>query len=453
MSSRALVLFTRDLRVNDNPALADAAAAHGALLPLFVFDQRLLAGPAGAPGRVRFLLDSLEDLAAALRERGAPLVVRRGDPARVALALAGEHAVDAIYVSDDYSPWARRRLGALEDGARQAGIAVHRRPGVTVLPPGAVVPAGGEHYRVFTPYFRAWSEVPLRDLRPAPERIAPLAGVEPGELPAAIEIAAGSPPPQCARGGERVASSLLEAWAAGPVADYGAGHDELAHEGTSRLSAHLHFGTLSPVQAARAVGRGAGPESFVRQLCWRDFYHQLLAAEPRIVSEDYHSRGDDWSTDTDALAAWSEGLTGYPIVDAGMRQLAREGYMHNRARLIVGSFLTKHMYIDWREGAAHFARLLTDADVACNTGNWQWIAGTGTDTRPNRILNPLRQAKQLDPHGDYVRRHVPELAEIPGALIHTPWKLPTTARPRSYPKPLVELDGALTRLRERRGAP
>ena len=272
-----------------------------------------------------------------------------------------------------------------------------------------------------------------------------------GPLPALAELTADSPPANQASGGERAAARLLAQWAAGPVADYGSSRDELALDETSRLSAHLHFGTLSAAQAARAVGRGDGPESFIRQLCWRDFYIQLLAAEPRIVVEDYRSRGDRWADDPASLAAWTEGLTGYPIVDAGMRQLRLEGYMHNRARLIVGSFLTKHLYIDWRAGAAHFARLLADADVASNIGNWQWVAGTGTDTRPNRVLNPLRQAERLDPHGDYVRRYVTELADIPGALAHTPWKLPPSARPRTYPAPIVDLEGAVTRLRERRG--
>lgn len=187
--------------------------------------------------------------------------------------------------------------------------------------------------------------------------------------------------------------------------------------------------------------RGVGPVAFLRQLAWRDFHHQVLAARPRSAWADYRARGDRWRTDEKEIAAWREGRTGYPVVDAAMRQLLHEGWMHNRGRLLVASFLTKTLYVDWRVGARHFLDLLVDGDLANNQLNWQWTAGTGTDTRPNRVLNPLAQARRFDPRGDYVRRWVPELAGLKGTAVHQPWKLPGPDRARlDYPDPIVDLD-------------
>jgi len=213
------------------------------------------------------------------------------------------------------------------------------------------------------------------------------------------------------------------------------------------LSPYLHFGCLSASAVlARSEDRPGG-EAFARQLCWRDFYHQVLAARPDFPYTDYRSRGKRWRRSERLAEAWRRGLTGYPIVDAGMRQLEHEGFMHNRARLITASFLTKTMRIDWRLGAEHFARLLIDGDLACNTGNWQWVAGTGNDTRPNRILNPLRQARRFDHDGEYVRRYVPELATVAGRAVHEPWRLPPGERHRlDYPQPVIDYVAATEEL-------
>ncbi|MBB0246897.1 deoxyribodipyrimidine photo-lyase, partial [Streptomyces alkaliphilus] len=246
---------------------------------------------------------------------------------------------------------------------------------------------------------------------------------------------------------EREGRRRMTEWLTGGVLDYADRHDDLAGDGTSRLSPHLHFGCVSPVELvrrARGVG-GAGAEAFVRQVAWRDFHHQVLAARPECSRHDYRGREDRWrSADGEAaeeVAAWREGRTGYPIVDAAMRQLAAEGWMHNRGRLLVGSFLTKTLYVDWRVGAEHFLSLLVDGDIANNQMNWQWIAGTGTDTRPNRVLNPLTQAGRFDPDGTYVRRWVPELAEVEGSSVHQPWRLEGLDRARigDYPDPIVDL--------------
>ena len=237
----------------------------------------------------------------------------------------------------------------------------------------------------------------------------------------------------------------------GAVRRYGKQHDDLPGDATSRLSPYLRFGCVSPLELAlEASGRRGS--AFARQLCWRDFHHQVLAAYPELPRRDYRHRGDNWSRSQLALEAWQQGMTGYPIVDAGMRQLAREGYMHNRARLITASFLTKDLYLDWRRGAWHFWDLLADGDVANNAGNWQWVAGTGNDTRPNRVFNPLRQAERFDPDGDYVRRYVPELAGIDGKAVHQPWKIgPLERQMIDYPEPIVDHADAAGQFKARRG--
>ena len=232
---------------------------------------------------------------------------------------------------------------------------------------------------------------------------------------------------------------------------YDHSHDDLAADATSRLSPYLHFGCLSPLEVAERASAVAVGASFVRQLAWRDFYHQLLDARPETSHDDMRARGDRWRKDEEGLAAWKEGRTGYPIVDAGMRQLLREGFIHNRARLITASFLTKDLYVDWREGAGHYLDWLVDGDVANNSGNWQWVAGTGADTRPNRVFNPIRQAKRFDPRGEYVRRYVPELAGIGDATVHEPWKLEAAERAGlDYPEPIVDHAEATARFLRRR---
>jgi deoxyribodipyrimidine photo-lyase len=233
---------------------------------------------------------------------------------------------------------------------------------------------------------------------------------------------------------------------------YGERADDLAGHMTSRLSPYLHFGCLSVVEVVSAVRGDPAADGFVRQLCWRDFHHQVTAAFPDIDRRDYRPRGDRWRDDPDGLVAWKDGRTGFPIVDAGMRQLRAEGWIHNRARLVVASFLVKDLRIDWREGAAHFLRWLVDGDVANNSGNWQWVAGTGNDTRPNRVLDPDRQARRHDPAGEYVRRYVPELAGLDGAVALRPWTLaPAERRRLDYPERLVDHDEARAEFLRRRG--
>ncbi|MET8229459.1 deoxyribodipyrimidine photo-lyase [Micromonospora sp. NPDC005298] len=426
----AIVLLTRDLRVHDHPALATTCAAFDRVVPLYVLDP----GLAGlSANRTRFLHQALAELRTELRERGGDLVVRHGDPVAETIRLAGEVGATAVALSADVSHHARRRERLLRAECERHRLHLRLFPGLTVVEPGALRPGGGaSHYRVFSPYHRAWSASRWREELAAPRRIDLPDGVRVGRLPAL-------PPggsPDAAAGGERVARQRLTDWL--PDLDrYGDQHDDMAGDDTSRLSPYLRFGCVSPLTVANRAGDRSGP--FVRQVCWRDFYYQVTAAFPAISTRAYRSGATErWRYDDDALAAWTEGRTGMPIVDAGMRQLRAQGWMHNRARLITAGYLTKHLGQDWRAGVAVFFAWLLDGDVANNSGNWQWVAGTGNDTKPYRGFNPVRQAERYDPAGDYVRRWVPELAGVSGRAVHQPWRLPDELRRTlDYPPPLA----------------
>jgi deoxyribodipyrimidine photo-lyase len=446
----AIVLFNRDLRLNDHPALAAAAKADR-VVPLFVFDEALLRSRFAAPNRVAFMREALADLDHSLKRTGGRLFVRRGDPVREALALARECGASELHVSADWSAYARAREQRLARACEEERIELRLHPGVTIVEPGAVTPTGGDHFKVFTPYHRAWSAAPRRQGHGAPRRLRVPSGLAAGRLPALAKLTAGAPSAERAPGGEREGRRLMRAFLRDGIGRYDERHDDLPGDATSRLSAHLRWGCLSPLELAREAGerRGGGP--YVRQLCWRDFHHQVLAAVPSLPHRDYRPRKDRWSRSQRALEAWREGLTGYPLVDAAMRQLAAEGFMHNRARMTVASFLTKDLYVDWRAGAWHFWDLLADGEIANNAGNWQWVAGTGNDSRPNRVLNPLRQAERFDPDGEYVRRYLPELAAIDGKAVHRPWLLPAKER-NGYPAPIVDHDEAAAAFKAHRGA-
>jgi deoxyribodipyrimidine photo-lyase len=438
-----VVLFTRDLRVHDHPALAAAVERAERIVSLFVLDPAVLRS-FGASNRVSFLLDALADLGASLAARGGALVVRRGDAVNEAMRVAVESGACAIHLSEDVSGFAQAREDRLRHAARRERLEVRSFPGVTVVPPGDLSPSGRTGpFRVFTPYWNRWRETARRSVLPAPESV-PAHELPPGRLPEVRELTGGTPAASLPRGGETEGRARLSAWLRDGLGDYESRRDDLAVAGTSGLSPYLHFGCVSPLEVVERAGAGPAGGAFARQLCWRDFHHQQLAAEPAMVGRDLRPRGDSWRADRQDLAAWKEGRTGYPLVDAGMRQLLAEGTMHNRARLVVASFLTKHLYLDWRLGAAHFAAHLVDGDVANNVGNWQWVAGTGADTRPNRVLNPVRQAQRFDPDGTFVRRHVPELGGIDGPEVHEPWRL-RALRSRGYPAPIVDHEEAVAR--------
>ncbi|MCU0505796.1 MAG: DNA photolyase family protein [Chloroflexi bacterium] len=452
-----LLWLRRDLRLRDHPALAAALGRGGSVVPVFVLDPRLVGGPRSSANRTWFLLESLREVAAGLAARGAPLVVRTGHPEDVIPALAEEAGASAVVASRDVSPFARARDRAVGEALAAAGRRLHLERGLLVAEPEEVHTDDGRPVTVFTPFSRRWAAVPRRTRVPTPDAIPSLpAGTLAGEALPASPVPTADPA-LLPRPGETAAHERLARWvASAELPAYADGRDRLDQDGTSRLSADLKFGTLSPLEVLLATeGPGDGRRVFVAELCWREFYAHILWHFPHVVRGAYRPAYDAiaWADDPGGLAAWREGRTGYPVVDAAMRQLAASGWMHNRARMIAASFLAKDLLVDWRAGEAHFMTHLVDADVGSNNGGWQWTAGTGTDAAPYfRIFNPVSQGRKSDPSGAYVRRWVPELARVPDAFLHEPWAMPPDVQAaagcvigRDYPAPIV--DHALARQR------
>jgi deoxyribodipyrimidine photo-lyase len=444
----SVLVFTRDLRVADNPALSAAIAGSSAIVPLFVLDDDVLVGRFGGHvNRLALLLESLADLDASLRARGGALVIRRGPWVQTVIQIALAAGAGTIHLADDVSGYASARLTRLRQAAASSRMTILTHPGVTVVPPGALRPPGRPAYQVFTPYYRRWLAAPRRPILPGPRGVRLPVGIDAGRIPELRELVSTASAPARPRGGEQAGLRRLCRWADSDAPFYPTARDDLAADQTSRLSPYLHLGCLSPASVEAELQACPGGDAFIRQLAWRDFFCQLLSAYPRAASTEFRKRAGDWAHDPDGLAAWRAGQTGYPVVDAGMRQLADEGFMHGRARMITASFLTKDLYLDWRLGAAHFLRHLVDGDIACNQLNWQWIAGTGTDTRPARMLNPVLQSHKHDRAGGYIRRWVPELAHLPASEIHDPGH--ASRRAAHYPEPVIDHHEAAAAYRTR----
>jgi len=378
------------------------------------------------------------------RERARVLAVvqlGRPDLARQRGAGAAE-----LHYSEDSGPFARRRIARVRAALE---IPAFGHPGLHAIDDlGAVRTQAGRPYTVFSPFHRTWLEEPRREVlgRSHPFESLP-SGLARGRLPSLPALGLSDTVPSPARGGETAARERLASFLRDGVASYGDG--PLDDDRTSRLSPYLHFGCLSVREIEERLPRGGGAAAFRRQLCWRDFYAHVLLHHPRNARSEFQERyrGMGWSRASRRFEAWCEGRTGFPLVDAGMRQLLAEGWMHNRARLVVGSFLTKDLGIDWRWGERWFMRWLIDGDQANNNGNWQWIASVGVDPQPafRRIYNPARHMERYDPDGRYVRRHVPELREVPDAWLAEPWTMPDDVQRASgcvigvdYPEPIVD---------------
>ncbi|GAC1437321.1 MAG: deoxyribodipyrimidine photo-lyase [Solirubrobacteraceae bacterium] len=444
--STGILWLRRDLRLTDQPALWEALRRHERVVTVFCFDDRLLGGRHASGARTQFLLESLADLDESLRERGGALVVRRGRPEVELIELARSCGAEGIHLSADVTPFAARRDRRVRDACAAAGIGFQRHPGLFAVDDVlALRTQGGTPFKVFSPFHRRWLAAPRRAVQAVPAAIPLHPDVDTGVLPELAELGLRQEISRPLRGGERPARELwrrFEAEAAGAYGDEG--HDDLGREGTSRLSPYLRFGCISPREL-----EGGASEPFRRQLAWREFYAQLLGHHPQLQRLEFQERLRElpWREPGADFERWTEGRTGYPLVDAGMRQLCSEGWMHNRARLVVGSFLTKHLGIDWRLGEAWFMRLLLDGDPASNNGNWQWIASVGTDPQPvaRRLLNPTRQQQRFDPRGSYVRRHVPELAGVPDDALAEPWLMDRERQLAcgceigvDYPRPIVD---------------
>ncbi|SFB48741.1 deoxyribodipyrimidine photo-lyase [Amycolatopsis marina] len=433
-----MLWFRRDLRLGDNPALLSAARASSGVLALYVLDDALIA-PAGA-ARTAFLHGCLRALDAQL---GGRLLVVRGDPVRVVPRIVA--AVDAcsVHIGADAGPYGRRRDAEVERALD--GVELVRTGSPYAVTPGRVRKPDGEPYLVFTPFFRAW----LRHGWPAPADTgrSTVEWVESSKLGCAAEVP-NTPAPAgmvLPEPGEDAALALWHDFLGHGLAAYAEDRNRPDRPATTRLSPYLRWGCLHPrtLLAELAGQEGTGPDTLRGELAWREFHADVLWHRPDAARHNLDSKFDAMVTETGAAGRaafdhWREGRTGYPIVDAGMRQLLAEGWMHNRIRMVVASFLIKDLHLPWRWGARHFMRYLVDGDLASNQLNWQWVAGSGTDAAPYfRIFNPVTQGEKFDPSGDYVRTYVPELRQIAGKAVHQPWKRPP-AEWSGYPAPMVE---------------
>ena len=453
MTGPALLWFRNDLRLADNPALRDALATGGPVLPVYILDDAA-AGAWQAGGAARWWLHgSLASLQRDLAGPGLRLKLLRGDAAGCIERLVTESGAGSVHWNRRYEPWAIGQDKAIKAGLERQGVTVRSHKGSLGREPWEVLRQGGAPYKMFTPFWRAWAA--LGDL-PAPLP-APGAVGEPVEPDTAALAALGLLPtaPDWAHGlraawtpGEAAAHDALDAFVEERLAGYRRLRDFPAEPGVSLLSPRLHHGELSPRQVWHRTRSVAGAEPFLRQLVWREFAHHLLFHFPQMPEEPLRPEFArfPWSDEPGLFEAWARGRTGYPLVDAGMRELWHTGYMHNRVRMVVASFLTKDLLLPWQLGAAWFWDTLCDADLANNSMSWQWAAGCGTDAAPYfRIFNPASQAAKFDPKGTYIRRWVPELAKLPDAATHEPaavsgldLQAAGVRLDRTYPCPIVD---------------
>ena len=428
----AIHWFRADLRISDNTALQAATSGADVVVPVFIFDPRILKAPdTGAP-IVGFMLECLRSLEMNIEAAGGKLILRHGPVEEEMRHVWRETSANALYFNRDYEPGARMRDTSMQKLAESMGLEVHSFKDGVIQEPSEVLKENGEPYRVFTPYARSWRLGAKKEVLPAVKFKRPAGFKEPASivLPTAEELGfkVEIPLPPA---GERAARDRLKEFSTCHMLTYARGRDFPAHDGTSRLSPHLRLGTLSPrtvlaVAEKAAEAHPAGKKDaaiFENELIWRDFYRQILWHYPHVAETAFKEDCANlkWENNERLFAAWCAGRTGFPIVDAGMRQLNSTGWMHNRVRMIVSSFLTKDLLVSWQWGERYFMQKLMDADLASNNGGWQWSASTGTDAQPYfRIFNPMAQAEKFDPEGRYIHQYVPEVDS------------------HEYPKPIVE---------------
>lgn len=463
----ALVWFRRDLRDFDHAALAAALRGHERVHCAFVFDTDILDRLPRQDRRVDFILRSVRELDDALRAKGGGLIVRHGRAAEEIPRLAAELNVAAVHANRDYEPFARARDMAVATALVADGCRFNDHKDQVIFERDEVLTKSGTPFSVFTPYARAWrarlapADLAEHDCTPRPGQFAAVPPAPTTHLREQANSSAEAELVGCPQGGTFEVPGFVPAEPGIPtgmsggvrlfgdflarIERYHEARDFPALEGTSRLSPHLRFGTVSVralVAAAHArslLPDGRGAASWLNELVWREFYQQVLWHRPDVVDHAFRREFDAlaWDAAPDLLAAWQEGRTGYPLVDAAQRQLLQTGWMHNRLRMVAASFLTKDLGIDWRLGEAHFAAWLLDYDLAANNGGWQWAASTGCDAQPwFRIFNPVTQSEKFDPQGSFIRRFVPELADVPDRFIHAPWRMPSP--PAGYPAPVVD---------------
>ncbi len=454
-----ILWFRRDLRLADNPALTEAMANGRPVVPLYVLDEAADGRPLGGASKW-WLERSLQALAEALDKTGAPLVLRRGPAEAVLRELVDETGAKTVFMNRRFEPAAFAADADIAHALKAEGVECRGFNGSLLARPGSVLTQQDKPYKVFTPFYRALMEaIEPPPARPAPERITGVSGIASDRLEDwslydarpdwAARFDAKAP-------GEAAALKRLADFIRRDLAGYGVMRDRPGKTGTSRLSAALHWGEISPwrvvLDVRAAVNAGTvtwqQAEAFVREIGWREFSAHLLHQFPTLPDRNFQPKFDDfpWRSDPAGLKAWQAGQTGYPMVDAGMRELWTTGWMHNRVRMVVASFLVKHLRIDWREGESWFWDTLIDADLASNSQNWQWVAGSGADAAPYfRIFNPVSQGTKFDADGEYVRRWVPELKRLPDRWLHSPWEAPAEVRAnagvqlgKTYPRPVVD---------------
>ena len=429
----SVMWFRRDLRLADNPALCTAIDHGDRVVPLFVFDPRLW-DPAG-PARRAYLLSSLADLGG----RIGGMQYRSGTPAAEVLAVARAAGAESVHVAADFGPYGSVRDGEVERALAEHGIALERTGSPYAVAPGRIVKQDGTAYQVFTPFSRAWAEHGWRDPVPAPSdvewtTVTRSADPPPAQVPDDVHLPAA---------GEAAALGRWLAYLDRQLADYHAVRDRPDLDRTSHMSVHLKWGEIHPrtmLADIAASGTGRGQKTYRSELAWREFYADVLWRQPGSARDHLRPAYARMAYDRPGkdFLAWTQGRTGFPIVDAGMRQLAAQGWMHNRLRMIVASFLVKDLHIEWQHGARHFMTHLVDGDLASNQHGWQWVAGSGTDAAPYfRVFNPITQGAKFDPDGGYVRRYVEELRDVEGKQVHEPWDLPGDL-PGGYPQRIVD---------------
>jgi deoxyribodipyrimidine photo-lyase len=458
--SSAIWWIRRDLRLSDNQALSAALLHGGSVFPVFILDPSLISSRYCGQKRLSFLFDGLRALDISLRDRGSYLLLRSGTPALILNQLLQKTSSDVIYAEEDYSPYAVSR-----DRPIVESFPLTLFPGLTVHHPKDILKPNRTPYTVFTPFKNAWQARGWNSqLLPAPRQIPTPPGIPSEAIPVGDPNLKG----RLFSAGELEAQHRLDTFIGGhnaPVFTYEENRNRLDFEETSMLSPYLRFGMLSARQALNAAWQAEarawdqsshrGTETWLNELIWREFYQSILYHFPEVRCGSFRPEMSRirWINDEAHFSAWKDGQTGYPIVDAAMRQLVQEGWMHNRVRMIVASFLTKDLSIDWRWGERHFMQHLVDGDPAANNGGWQWVAGTGIDAAPYfRVFNPVLQSKKFDPDGTFIRRFVPELERVPMEFIHEPWKMPFVLQKeigciigKDYPVPIV--DHSMTRKR------
>lgn len=446
-----IVWYRNDLRVHDHPALAKAAAEADYVVPIFILNETILQGRHAGSNRNRFLLECLEDLKKSLSQFGADLLIRNGEPETILAELAQKYNASAVYYTADYTPYAIKRDKKVSIVLEKTGVELRGFAGRLIVSTlSKLQTKAGTTHKVFTPFWKNWMNIGRRELAKLPNKLHLPPAIEIGKFPGLTELANEQElSPDTLRGGETEGRARLRAFITGDIHEYHQGNNDMAADNTSRLSAYFHFGCISALEAESMLPDTAGARAWNRQLAWRDFYHYILFHFPSNATKEYQEkyRTLQWGNSIQLLNAWKDGQTGYPIVDAAMRQLKQEGWMHNRGRLIVGSFMTKDLWLDWRLGETHFMNWLIDGDEANNNGNWQWIASVGVDPAPvyRRLYNPSSQAKKFDPSGAYIRRYVPELKNVPDKYLAEPWTMPEEFQQQygciigdAYPAPIVD---------------